>query len=184
MILGNGVNVGIGTSTPNTSAILELASTTGALLLPRMTDTQRNALTAAEGMVIYDTDSSAMEVYNGSIWVSGGGGGGSTWVDQTSTPVTMAVNTNYVADNALLVTLLLPATAAFGSTFNVTGKGAGGWLIAQNAGQFINFGTQVTTTGVGGSLASMNTFDSVTIVCVTADTQFVVYASIGNLTVV
>jgi hypothetical protein len=108
---------------------------------------------------------------------------GPSWIDQTTTSVTMAVDTNYVTDNAGLVTLTLPATAAFGSTFQVTGKGAGGWKIAQNAGQQINFGNAPTTVGVTGYLSSTNQFDSVTFVCVTANTEFVVYSSIGNITV-
>jgi hypothetical protein len=104
------------------------------------------------------------------------------WVDQTSTSVTMAVNTNYVADNASLVTLTLPATAAFGSQFIVAGKGAGGWKIAQAASQQINFGNVTTTSGTGGYLASTNAFDVVELVCTTANTGFSVIGSVGNIT--
>jgi hypothetical protein len=49
-------NVGIGTATPNASALLELNSTSKALLLPRMTKTQRNAISPVAGMMIYQTD--------------------------------------------------------------------------------------------------------------------------------
>jgi hypothetical protein len=48
-------NVGIGTATPATSALLDLTSILGALLLTRMTTTQKNALTAVNGMVLYDS---------------------------------------------------------------------------------------------------------------------------------
>ena len=48
-------NVGIGTTTPAVSAKVEIASTTGALLLPRMTTDQRDALTAVNGMLIYNS---------------------------------------------------------------------------------------------------------------------------------
>jgi len=109
---------------------------------------------------------------------------GSSWVDQTSTTVTMVVNTNYVADNASLVTLTLPATAALGSTFIVIGKGAGGWTIAQATGQTIHVGSTATTAGVGGSVSSSNQYDCITLVCVTANTTFVAYALQGNLTIV
>ncbi len=40
-----GGTVGIGTSTPHTSAILDLTSTTQGMLLPRMTTAQRDAIT-------------------------------------------------------------------------------------------------------------------------------------------
>ena len=127
----------------------------------------------------------------GEVLISAGAGAlpvwgtqtGTPWVDQTSSSVTMAVNTSYVADNAGLVTFTLPVTAAFGSTFQVVGKGGGGWKLAQNSSQQINFGNAATMSGTGGYLASTNQFDSVTLVCVTANTQFVVYGSIGNVTV-
>jgi hypothetical protein len=40
----------------NPDAALEINSVTGALLLPRMTTVERNALDASEGMLIYNTD--------------------------------------------------------------------------------------------------------------------------------
>lgn len=109
---------------------------------------------------------------------------GGNWVDQTSTSVTMAVNTSYIADSASLVTLTLPSTAALGSVFQIVGKGAGGWQVAQAASQQIAFGNVSTTSGVGGSLASTNSNDCVLLVCVTANTNFVVFSPVGNLTVV
>ncbi len=96
----------------------------------------------------------------------------------------MAVNTGYTANNAALVTLTLPATAAFGSVIAVVGKGAGLWKIAQNASQTIHFGFVNTTTGTGGSLASTLQYDVVYLVCTTANTDFTVVQSIGNITVV
>lgn len=71
-ILGDG-RVGIGTASPATSALLELSSTTGALLLSRMTTTQRDALTAVNGMVIYNTSTNAFNFYENGAWVSGSG---------------------------------------------------------------------------------------------------------------
>lgn len=108
---------------------------------------------------------------------------GPSWVDETGTSVTMVVNTNYVADSASLVTFILPSSAPFGSTFQVTGKGTGGWKIGQSGSQVINFGNAPTTPGGAGYLASTNQFDSVTFVCVTTDDVFVVCGSQGNITV-
>lgn len=104
------------------------------------------------------------------------------WVNQTSTSVTMAVNTSYLANNAALVTLTLPTTCAQGTEFAVAGVGAGGWKIAQAASQQINFGNVTTTSGTGGFLASSNQFDVVYLVCTTANTQFSVLSTIGNIT--
>jgi len=63
-------SVGIGTTTPNTSSILDLTSTTGALIVPRMTTTQKNALTAVNGMIIYDTTLNEFAFYENGAWVS------------------------------------------------------------------------------------------------------------------
>lgn len=49
---------------------LDLTSTTGALLVPRLTTTQRDALTAADGMVIYNTTTATFQVRQNSAWVS------------------------------------------------------------------------------------------------------------------
>lgn len=67
MITGN---VGIGTTTPATSAKLDLTSTTGSLLLTRMTTVQRDALTAVNGMVLYNSTLNKVQVYEGGAWVS------------------------------------------------------------------------------------------------------------------
>ncbi len=48
--------IGIGTATPNTSAALEINSQTGALLLPRMTTTERDNLSPQSGMIIFNTN--------------------------------------------------------------------------------------------------------------------------------
>lgn len=54
-IYNNGGSVGIGTATPAVSAALEINSTTGALLLPRLTTAQRDLLAAKIGMIIFNT---------------------------------------------------------------------------------------------------------------------------------
>jgi len=117
------------------------------------------------------------------LTISSSGGSSFTWNDQT-TSTTMAVNNGYVADSGSLVTLTLPATAVFGSVIQVAGKGAGLWSIAQNSGQVIHFGTSSTTSGATGSLSAINQYDCVSLVCITANTDFVVTSVIGNLTVV
>lgn len=110
-------------------------------------------------------------------------GGGFTWNEETGTSAAMAVNNAYIANNAGLVTLTLPATAAVGEQVKVVGKGAGGWQIAQNAGQTINVGANASTTGVGGYIASSAQSDSITLVCITANTDWInVDAPQGNIT--
>ena len=125
-------------------------------------------LTAGPGISINNTA--------GGITISGTGSGtGFTLV--TGTSQAMVADAGYVTNNVGLVTLTLPVTAAFGSSQTVVGLGAGGWLIAQNAGQNIQVGNQTTTIGVGGSLASTNRYDSIDLLCVVADTTWVTWGA-------
>lgn len=63
-------NVGIGTKTPDPSAILDLSSTTKGLLLPRMTQAQRNAIkNPVAGLIVYQTDQGiGTYTYDGTTW--------------------------------------------------------------------------------------------------------------------
>ncbi len=119
------------------------------------------------------TAGNGISISNGSnsITVSANGSG-IIWTDVITTSHAMSPNNGYVSDNAALVTLTLPTNANFGTMINVIGKGAGGWKIAQNAGQNIQIGSLSSTVGVGGSVASVNRFNSLTLVCTTQDTTW------------
>ena len=94
------------------------------------------------------------------------------------------VNKNgYICNNASLVTATLPVSAAVGDYFRLGGKGAGLFRLAQNSGQFVHWETDTTTTGVTGSLTSLARYNSLEIVCITADTEFLIIGSIGSFTV-
>ncbi len=97
----------------------------------------------------------------------------------------MAVNNGYIGnDGATLVTMTLPSTAAIGSIIEVQGAGSGLWTVAQNSGQIINFNGVATTTGTGGSISSTSQYDSLKLICITANTTWAVNQSTGNLNVV
>jgi len=80
---------------------------------------------------------------------------------------------SYISNNASLVTITLPATSSVGQRLSVVGNGAGGWRVAQNAGQQINKSATATTTGTGGSLSSANRYDTAHLVCTVANTTWV-----------
>ena len=64
-----GGQIGIGTTTPAGSAALDITSTTNGFLPPRMTTAQRNLIGApAAGLTVYNTNTGALEVYNGAGW--------------------------------------------------------------------------------------------------------------------
>jgi len=73
----NAQSVGIGTNTPNASALLDLSSTTKGLLIPRMTAVQRRAIpTPISGLLVYQTNAELVipfsaagyYIYFGSAW--------------------------------------------------------------------------------------------------------------------
>lgn len=62
-------NMGIGTTTPDASAILELKSTTMGFLMPRMTHAQILAIAApATGLMAYDIDNKVFMFFDGTNW--------------------------------------------------------------------------------------------------------------------
>lgn len=97
---GNFKGLSIGTTVtatlPAASAILDLNTTTGALLVSRLTTTQKNALTPTNGMVAYDSTLAVLQGYIAGAWTSLGAGGGSG-------ANTALSNLSAVAINAALV---------------------------------------------------------------------------------
>lgn len=63
--------VGIGTSTPDNSAMLEVASNSKGILFPRLTTLQRNAISApASGLHVFDLTTNSLWFYNGAYWIN------------------------------------------------------------------------------------------------------------------
>lgn len=65
---------GLGTTTPNSSSIVDLTSTTKGLLPPRMTNIQKNAIASpVAGLFVWCTDcgpNGLIQVFNGSAWTN------------------------------------------------------------------------------------------------------------------
>ena len=67
MFFDNGISVGLGTITPDASAILDLTSTSQGFLTPRMTTLQRDAIaTPVNCFFIYNSSTSFFNYWNGS----------------------------------------------------------------------------------------------------------------------
>lgn len=76
-VIISGDSVGINSPTPDASSVVDIVSTTKGFLLPRMTTTQRDAITSpATGLTIYNTTTNHEERYNGTMWTSVGGAAG------------------------------------------------------------------------------------------------------------
>lgn len=126
-------------------------------------------------------NSSAIE--NGIVtnFVGGIKGGGFAWTTVSGTSATMQSSSGYISDNGSLVTLTLPAVSKVGDTIKITGKGAGGWRVAQGAGQSINVGANTSTTGATGHIDSTNAADGVEMICITEDVTWNVIGFVGTI---
>lgn len=79
-------------SSTTPSCLVELQSTTGALVISRMTTTQRLALFATNGMIVYDTTANIFYVYQGGIWNAVDTSGGSVTQLNQGTGITCSPN--------------------------------------------------------------------------------------------
>jgi C1q domain len=132
-------NIGIGTSTPSSSALLDISSTSKGLLTPRMTTVQRNAVaTPAKGLLVYDTDLNSLYHFNGTAWAAVGGSGGSF-----SLPYSGSGSYN-------------------GDAFSITNLGTGSAITATASGNSVGAmeGTTNATTGGYGLLGTSSTAGS------------------------
>ena len=59
------------------------------------------------------------------------------WIPTNGTAVQAVIDTGYVLTSPQLVTLTLPASPNVGDIVRISGAGAGGWKIGQNAGQSV-----------------------------------------------
>ena len=63
--------IGMGTTSPNASAMLDITSTTRGFLKPRLTTTQKNAIASpAAGLEVYDTTLNRPCFYDGTTWIT------------------------------------------------------------------------------------------------------------------
>ncbi|MBX9705526.1 MAG: hypothetical protein K5Q00_04670, partial [Gammaproteobacteria bacterium] len=98
------------------------------------------------------------------------------------TTATMAVNAKYIANNASIVTLSMPSSAAVGDQIHVIGKGAGLFTIAAVSSVVLHFGSTAATTSTG-TIVSTNQWDALTLECIVANTTWVVRGAQGNYTI-
>jgi hypothetical protein len=139
--------VGIGTSTPDASSMLEIQSTTKGLLPPRMTAAQRVSISSpASGLIVYQTDAPiGYYYYTGSVW---------TRLVTSSDVVTPALTSGYAANTsgATIAVLLggtdIPFPNAQNFTSGVTVNGSNTTFTIANAGRYFITYRLNTTAGL------------------------------------
>ncbi len=156
-------NVGINTdgSAPHTSAMLDVKSTTGGLLIPRMTEEQRTQIQSpAQGLMVYQTTSPAGFYYfDGSSWaLIGGTAGSETDPVFTASPVQGITGTNITNwntaygwgnhANAGYLTSLSETDPIFGAhaAYGITGTNIGNWNTAYGWGNHASAGYLTSAT--------------------------------------
>lgn len=130
-----GTSLGLGGALAS-NTILSVSSTSAASIpAPKMTTAQKNAITPASGMAVFDTDLGMLQYYNGSQWVA---------------------NTNIQLDN--MYSALFSSTAGVITSTNKSGwvtnsSYAGGeWTVTFGAGYFTTAPScTATTSNSGGS---------------------------------
>lgn len=109
----NSGSVAVGATAPNASAALDVTSTSKGLLPPRMTATQRDAITTpAQGLMVYNTTANQLQVYNGTTWISASG--------TSSQEVTQGANVN-MTDGVM--TDILTLNVASGGRYLIMANG-------------------------------------------------------------
>src|SRR6266480_5922387 len=93
-------SVGIGTTTPSGSSLLEVVSTTKGVLIPRMTKTQRDAIASpAQGLLIYQTNNTPGLYYYDGGWSAVAGKNANKSLSNLTAPT--AVNVDLLPDVSL-----------------------------------------------------------------------------------
>lgn len=110
--------------------------------------------------------------------------GGASDIVTITSDTQAVVNTSYIIDSPALVRVTLPEVCRTGDQVGVSTKGVGYWRIVQNPNQKIYVGDSSTTLGITGRIDSIDNGVSITIACITENTEWIVISLTGNVEVV
>ncbi len=133
----------------------------------------------ADGTLCYDTGSTniaTLGTITTGTWtgttIAPANGGHMTMSAASGTTQAAAVNNGYICTNASQCNVTLPATAAVGDFVKVVSQGAAGIKVTANTSQTIKGLGQTTTSA--GSVTPAAQYDAIQVVCVVANTTWVV----------
>lgn len=150
--------VGIGTTNPDASALLELESTTKGFLPPRMTTSEiLNISSPAEGLVVYNTSKKTLNVFDGNYWVDMNGVLVITVQQRLDGVVVPAETPKQIYDSGM------PLDSLYGKTYQggliaylntTTGTGLIAATSDQNSGIAWSNGSSTTTGATGTAIGT------------------------------
>ncbi len=105
------------------------------------------------------------------------------WQAVTSSTQDITNYNGYFTNNgATPVTFTLPVNAQPNTFFRIAGYSSGGWILAQNADQSVRFGAGASTVGITGTTSSATRGDCIEVMCVVADTEWIITSVVGTPT--
>lgn len=108
---------------------------------------------------------------------------GITWSAPTVDTL-MVKNNGYICNSGSNLNMTLPSSFSTGDVVYVIAYNTGGFTIVQGINQTIRYGNDITTAGPPHGIVSTAQGDSLTIVGVSSNLNFVVTDSVGNFTIV
>lgn len=154
--------VGIGTTSPDASSLLDVTSTEKGVLIPRMTTSEKLSIVSpSTGLIVYDTDLSCFSFFDGSIWSC-------LSVDRSLAAATLfSLDCGSIIKNGTLISgnaangvnAILPYTGGNGgsySSFSVASTGVTGLTASYPAGM-VNNGSGIVTIYITGTPTTWGT---------------------------
>jgi hypothetical protein len=132
------------------SAVMEITSTTQGFLQPRLTTTQKNAISSpAAGLQVYDSTTNTPNYYNGTAWVDLGGGDTSIYTNNGT------LTSNRTVSSGGFSLVFNPQTA-FVTTLSASPSDSTTALVSQNT---LSYASGFFSTNIGsvyGAVAGIN----------------------------
>jgi hypothetical protein len=180
--------VGINNSNPHESAALHITSTTGGLLMPRMTNAERQAITnPAEGLMVYvtDFDGGVFMFYDGTKW--GTLSFTKTIPDAPTIGTAVAVNAQATvpftapsSDGSSAITSYTATSSPGGITGTLSQSGSGSITVTGLTNTTAYTFTVTATNAIGTSVASVASNSVTPAVPIVPDAPTDVTAGSGN----
>lgn len=111
-------------------------------------------------------------------------GGGMKSNSVATASATGATQNSYICSDSAQTTVSLPSTSSLGDMFLICGTSAntGGWIVSQASGQEIFSGSNHTTSGATGYIATAAANTSALLICTAANTTWIAIATVGTVT--